>query len=182
MDLKIAKRQAGFTLIEIIISIFIVTLLLGVATMSFQSIQEEGKLKNEGVAVKLAARKLMRQAVEKNQSYTMTLAPGFFATGPSYSNQSLESTYIGSGEDLERELRTIKGQQHAFEDGIQLWVRRWTEPDFRPPARPFERWQFEPGGICEPLSLRLTYGDAWMDMTFNPLTAHVDDESLVIPN
>ncbi len=122
MDLKIAKRQAGFTLIEIIISIFIVTLLLGVATMSFQSIQEEGKLKNEGVAVKLAARKLMRQAVEKNQSYTMTLAPGFFATGPSYSNQSLESTYIGSGEDLERELRTIKGQQHAFEDGIQLWV------------------------------------------------------------
>ena len=91
MDLKIAKRQAGFTLIEIIISIFIVTLLLGVATMSFQSIQEEGKLKNEGVAVKLAARKLMRQAVEKNQSYTMTLAPGFFATGPSYSNQSLET-------------------------------------------------------------------------------------------
>ena len=139
MQHHLAKRPAGFTLIEIIISIFIVTLLLGVATLSFQSLQEEGKLKNEAVTLKLAARKLMRQAVEKNQSYTMTLAPGFFATGPSYSNQSLESTYIGSGEDLERELKTIRGDQHAFESGVQLWVRRWNEPDFRPPARPFER-------------------------------------------
>ncbi len=144
--------------------------------------QDEGRLKNEAVKLKIAARQLMRQAVEKNQSYTMTLASGFYATGPSYSNQQLEDSYIGSMEDLEREMKRIRGKQHALDHGILLWVRRWNEPDFRAPRAPFERWVFEPGGICEPLSLRLTYGDAYMNMTFNPLTAHAEDEELVIPD
>ena len=80
--------------------------------------------------------------------------------------------------DLEQAMKQIRGQQHYLDNDVRLWVRRWNEQTFRPPQVPFERWIFEPGGICEPLSLRLTYGDATMSMTFNPLTAHVDDESL----
>ncbi len=173
-------RARGFTLIEIVVSIFIVTLVLGVAVLSFRSMQDEGRLKNEAVALKLAARKLMRQAVENNRSYSMTLAPTFFAVGPTYSDSVLEGSFAGM--DPEEAMRQIRGERHQLENNIQLWVRRWNEPIFRAPRVPFERWIFEPGGICEPLSLRLTYGDATMSMTFNPLTAHAEDESLIIPN
>jgi prepilin-type N-terminal cleavage/methylation domain-containing protein len=171
-------RSQGFTLIEIVVSIFIVTLVLGVATLSFRSIQDEGKLKTESVALKLAARKLMREAVENNRSYAMTLAPTFFAVGPTYTDSMLDGA--SSGLDSEQAMLQIRGRRHQFENGITLWVRRWNEPMFRPPQVPFERWVFEPGGICEPLSLRLTYGDSTVSMSFNPLTAHVDDESLII--
>lgn len=175
-----SHRNQAFTLIEIVVSIFIVTLILGVATLSFRTIQDEGRLKTESVALKLAARKLMRQAVEHNRSYAMTLAPSFFAVGPTYSEAAMEGSFMGM--DPEEAMRQIRGERHQLDHGIQLWVRRWNEPIFRAPRVPFERWVFEPGGICEPLSLRLTYGDATMSMTFNPLTAHVDDESLIIPN
>ncbi len=173
------SRSQGFTLIEIVVSIFIVTLVLGMATLSFRSMQDEGRLKTEGVAVKLAARKLMRQAVENNRSYSMTLAPYFFAVGPTYSQAAFEGSMLGM--DPEEAMKQIRGERHQLDEGIQLWVRRWNEPLFRQPRVPFERWVFEPGGICEPLSLRLTYGDATLSMTFNPLTAHVEDESLIIP-
>ncbi len=179
MRMEVIKRDQGFTLIEIVVSIFIVTLIFGVATLSFRSIQDEGRLKTESVAVKLAARKLMREAVENNRSYSMTLAPTFFAVGPTYSDSQLEGSF--SGVDPEKAMAQIRGKRHQFDKGILLWVRRWNEPGFRPPRVPFERWVFEPGGICEPLSLRLTYGDATISMTFNPLTAHVDDESLTVP-
>ncbi|MFT4637090.1 MAG: prepilin-type N-terminal cleavage/methylation domain-containing protein, partial [Verrucomicrobiales bacterium] len=56
MQLSSFHRTRGFTLIEIVVSIFLVTLILGVATMSFKSMQDEGKLKTEGIALKLAAR------------------------------------------------------------------------------------------------------------------------------
>lgn len=171
-------RLGGFTLIEIVVSIFIVTLILGVATLSFQSMQDESRLKTESVALKLAARKLMRQAVENNSSYSMTLGPTFFAIGPTYAESVIENNFQTM--DLEQTMQQIRGQQHYLDNDVRLWVRRWNEQNFRPPQVPFERWIFEPGGICEPLSLRLTYGDSTMSMTFNPLTAHVDDESLVI--
>lgn len=180
MQLTPSHQTRGFTLIEIVVSIFIITLIFGVATLSISSMQEEGKLKNEGIALKLAARKLMREAVDNNRSYSMTLAPNFFAVGPTYSANVLEGSFTGLSP--EESMKQIRGERHQLEDGIQLWVQRWNEPMFRPPRKPFERWIFEPGGICEPLSLRLTYGDATMSMVFNPLTAHVDDESLIIPD
>ncbi len=180
MYLRNLHRPRGFTLIEIVVSIFIVTLILGVATLSFKSMQDEGKLTNEGVALKLAARKLMREAIQNNRSYSMTLAPSFFAVGPTYNQDALEGSLMGmSPEDA---MKQIRGERHQLENGIQLWVQRWNEQMFRPPRVPFEKWVFEPGGICEPLSLRLTYGDATLSMLFNPLTAHVEDESLIIPN
>ncbi|MFT5187098.1 MAG: prepilin-type N-terminal cleavage/methylation domain-containing protein [Verrucomicrobiales bacterium] len=179
MQLSSFHRTRGFTLIEIVVSIFLVTLILGVATMSFKSMQDEGKLKTEGIALKLAARKLMREAVEKNRSYAMTLAPSFFAVGPTYSEAALEGSM--SGLDPEEAMKQIRGERHQLENDIQLWVKRWNEPMFRVPRVPFERWVFEPGGICEPLSLRLTRGDSSMSMTFNPLTAHVEEESLIVP-
>ena len=179
MRLRNLYRPRGFTLIEIVVSIFIVTLILGVATLSFQSLQDEGKLTNEAVALKLAARKLMREAIVNNRSYSMTLAPSFFAVGPSYSRTALEGSFNSmSPEDA---MKQIRGERHQIENGIQLWVRRWNEQIYRAPRVPSERWIFEPGGICEPLSLRLTYGDATLSMVFNPLTAHVEEESLIIP-
>ena len=180
MQFHSLHRPRGFTLIEIVVSIFIVTLIIGIATLSFRSLRERGKLKTEAVALKLAARKLMREAVENNRSYSMTLAPHFFAVGPTYSAAALEGFYRGM--DPEEAMKQIRGQRHQFEEGIELWVKRWNEPLFREPHVPFERWVFEPGGICEPLSLRLTYGEAKMSMTFNLLTAHVDEETLIIPN
>lgn len=44
-----------------------------------------------------------------------------------------------------------------------------------------QRWIFQPTGICEPLAVHLTDGEAWMEMRFDPLTASVADESYYIP-
>lgn len=169
-------RQRGFTLIEMVVTLFIITLLLGAATMSFQGLYDEGRIQTEATALKLAARQVMREAVETNSSYTITLGNTFFVVGPTYSLGMMDT--IGDPEDLQKQLR---GRRHDFDHNITLMVKRWNELTYHPPREPFERWIFEPGGICEPLSIRLNYGEGYVAMEFSPLTAGVVDEELYVP-
>lgn len=42
-------------------------------------------------------------------------------------------------------------------------------------------WIFQPTGLCEPLSVRVEQDEAWMQVTFDALTAGIADESYYIP-
>jgi hypothetical protein len=44
-----------------------------------------------------------------------------------------------------------------------------------------QRWIFQPTGLCEPVTVRIEEDDAWMQVTFDALTAGIADESYYIP-
>lgn len=173
----VGARSGAFTLIEIVITLFIISIMLGVATLSFRGVEEQGRIQRDGTAIKLAARKLMREAMTQNRSYTMSLGTRFFTTGPTYTPGLLENNLV----DADDVVQQIRGKRVDLREGMTLMVRRWNETAFRFPRQPVEPWVFEPGGICEPLTIRLDYNGGYLVMTFNPLTAGVEEEELYIP-
>ena len=44
-----------------------------------------------------------------------------------------------------------------------------------------QTWIFQPTGLCEPLTVRLEQDDAWIEATFDPLTAEISEENYNIP-
>ena len=39
-------------------------------------------------------------------------------------------------------------------------------------------WRFDPDGLCEPISVRLTLDKSWMEDTYHPLTATIRESAL----
>ncbi len=179
-----AARSAGFTLIEIVVTLFIVLIILGTAVLSIDSVMKESRLQKEATAVKLAARKSLRTALAERQSYTITFRPTYFTVAPTYPAAVPEEVLAarqrrGSRGRQEEEVLPPGGVRHDFEEGMFLQVRRWGEVNWRPPGELGDRWVFEPSGICEPISVRLNHETSFVELTFNPLTAAVAQEDEV---
>jgi hypothetical protein len=44
-----------------------------------------------------------------------------------------------------------------------------------------QRWIFQPAGLCEPITFRVEEDEAFMEVTFDPLTAGIAEENFYIP-
>ena len=42
-------------------------------------------------------------------------------------------------------------------------------------------WTFKPGELCPAMRVRITRGDAWLEMSFSALTGNVEDEKTYFP-
>lgn len=165
------RRSAqGFTLIEIVVSLFIVLLIMGISTLSFDTVVTESRLEKAATALKLTARKAMRESVEKRRSYQIILMPTYLTVGRQLTEQEMVTGIADRP----------AGSRTDFEDGIVLRVKRWTDSGWRPPVENGDVWRFEPSGITEPLSVRLDYDDSYIEMQFNPLTAHVEEDGVTM--
>ena len=67
---------------------------------------------------------------------------------------------------------------YQLDELMTLEVRRWGEKYFRKPEG--DAWVFEPSGICEPIGIKLIHEKGFIEMEFNPLTAKIQEQSLVI--
>ena len=67
---------------------------------------------------------------------------------------------------------------YQLDELMRLEVRRWGEKHFRKPEG--DAWVFESSGICEPIGIKFIHQKGFIEMEFNPLTAKVQDQSLVI--
>jgi prepilin-type N-terminal cleavage/methylation domain-containing protein len=172
----------GFTLIELIVTLAIVLIILGTAVFSIDAVMEEGRLQKESTALKLAARKSMRTALAERRSYTITFMPTYFTVSPTYPDpvpQEVLERQRRRGRQQEEEILPPGAVRHDLERGMLLQVRRWGEMNWRLPGELGDRWVFEPSGICEPISVRLSREDSYVELTFNPLTAAVAQEDEV---
>ncbi|HUF62806.1 MAG TPA: type II secretion system protein [Verrucomicrobiales bacterium] len=173
-----AARSAGFTLIEIVVTLFIVLIILGTAVFSIDTVMKESRLQKESTAIKLAARKSLRTALAERRSFTITFRPTYFTVAPTYPDRVPEEVLAaqrrrGSRGRQVEEVLPPGGVRHDFEEGMVLQVRRWGEMNWRLPGELGDRWVFEPSGICEPISVRLNHETSYVELTFNPLTAAV---------
>jgi hypothetical protein len=57
---------------------------------------------------------------------------------------------------------------------VGLTVRRWRAKDFAPGR---QVWIFERSGLCEPITVRAESEHGFVEMAFNALDAHVEDET-----
>lgn len=181
--MRACKANSGFTLMEMLVSLFLIILIVTFAAVSVDSVSEEARLQRPATEVKSFAKRAVKSAVAEQRSYSVIFYPSFFLMRETYpemveEEQDFGFNLFGDAED-EEALRSIVVYKHELGDGVAVEVRRWNAAEWVAPEE--EEWVFEPSGLCEPLSVRFTRKGGYVEIDFNPLTAGVQDERLYIP-
>ena len=166
-------RRTGFTLVEIIITLSIIALLLGVTMLSVNAVSSERKLREPAENLKDFAKQARMYAIVEQRPHQVLITPRSIHLQAS--GHLLAEEFISAKGELLQDIPSIK--KFVFDEDIRISIRRWREQNWREVK--LENWVFEHSGICEPLSIRfdrLSDG-SYLEMTFNPLTASVEEES-----
>ncbi len=108
----------------------------------------------------------MQQSLHEHRGSTLTLTP---------SSVTLDSTGTDPAADPDAPApitHDLLSSNKIFFPDPQ--TSKWT-------SAPEQSWVFESGQLCPVPRLRLVHGDAWLEMSFNPLTGNVEDETSTVP-
>lgn len=164
---------AGFTLIEIVITLSIIALLLGMTVLTINSVSSERQLRTPAEVLKDFAKQARMFAIVEQRPHQVLITPRSLRLQSS--GQSLNEDYINIKGEVAEDIPAIK--RYDLEEDTRMLIRRWNEAEWRPVKA--DSWVFEHSGICEPLSIRferVTDG-SYLELTFNALTANVEFES-----
>jgi len=148
--LRTKSRPHGFTLIEIIGSLAIIAILLGLGGFTIIAVLNERESKEVVQRLEQISRQAVLRASSLQEQQTVVF------TGASVELVGVSNMKLDLGEDGGILIRRA---------GSDRWV---SSKDFR--------WAFPPRGFCEPLAIRLTSGKTTAEVTFNPLTGAIEGE------
>ncbi|MFC5050024.1 type II secretion system protein [Rubritalea spongiae] len=149
--------QRGFTLLEIVITMVIISVLLGSAALFFVGSSDEAieKLSRE---TQLLAKKTMRSAKDQQRAYSIIITSKSVWAEPEMLNlEEAETSTIAIPVDKDITISYLLDEETGWQ--------RITNND-----SPFV-WSFSQTGLCEPLTLRFENNIAVDEVTFHPLTA-----------
>lgn len=96
------SRAAGFTLVEILVVLAVLTLMLGISIVSISGVKEEDRLRRTVAVIETTARENLLQAVKNQQVVRLSLATGSFGSASDFGGR-LEIRRVG-----ERDFREPK--------------------------------------------------------------------------
>lgn len=152
----------GFTLLEMMIVLFIISLLSGVAVVSFNSVSREQEVRRPALEFQKLVREAVRRAAATEEPQIIVFDKKGFAMR--FRNDT--------GDNL--------AWQHRVDIPVEmtLSLRRFGADKFAAAAG--QRLVIAPGGLCEPLSARFELHDSWVEFALDPLSGGARDESMVI--
>ncbi len=162
----LSPPPAGFTLLELVMVLFIMALFLGIASFSFQGIDAEEALRKPASELQKMARDAVRRAGMYEQTQTIEFTKTGFAM-----RFAKDPADIKKGEENQLWLHQVKVPVN-----MKLSIQRWGSTKWQ--AATGQRWVMLSSGLCEPLTVRMELGNSYLEMHFNPLTGGVQDEIL----
>jgi type II secretory pathway pseudopilin PulG len=167
-----------------IMVLVIIAILAGLAMPAMESAFGEQGVRRDAHQLALMVKTAMIQSAEQHRSYVIELSPTEMALHPageaaadpdastsgdddadsSASNSVMEDVTVSSTLDPLNKLQAPDPQK----------ANAWTEI---PPTT----WVFESGELCPATSVRVSRGDAYVEMNFNPLTGNVENEGNYFP-
>jgi prepilin-type N-terminal cleavage/methylation domain-containing protein len=174
-------RQArrAFTLLEICIVLFIIALLAAISMPAIQSAFAEQALRNDSHQLALMVKTAMLQSAEQHRPYVIELTAATMALHPLDDRKPDADEVSSAASDESSDLENVETSIHLDRantllapdpDKANAWI-----------AMPKTKWLFRSGYLCPIPRLRLTRGEAWLEMSFNALTGNVEDEAYSFP-
>lgn len=146
---------------------FIMAIFIGVATFSFQGVTDEQILRTPAAELQRMAREAVGRAGIYEQPETIVFEKSGF--GIRYRGEA-----SATGEDnTQYWLRRVEPPPD-----MRVLMKRWGQSKWLPAAG--QTWMVLPSGLCEPLSIRLEWGQSFTEMQFHPLTGGVAEENTYI--
>jgi prepilin-type N-terminal cleavage/methylation domain-containing protein len=166
------RGRAGFTIIEIVVTLSIVALLIALALGSTITLSHTRALEEPISKVQEFAKKARNLAILEQRPYMLEIQPHSVAV---YSLVSTAGNAAGGFGAAEAAAPKGRIEYFEFDPEVTLSVRRWRATDFSPPGR--QVWIFERSGLCEPLAVRADSPHGFIEVSFNALDAHVEDKA-----
>ena len=173
----------GFTLLEIVIVLAVSALIIGGAITPVILSSAERKLKNASSEIELFAKRARTAAILHQTPYAIQFRPGTvnilpFAETPELNRTTALGNEIG-GKGVEENTRPTLRDTINIDTDILLTIRHWNTNNFTTPTENLvPTWRFDPDGLSEPLTVRLTIGESYAQDTYHPLTATIADSEL----
>lgn len=143
---RIPERRLGYTLFEILLTLGIIAIALGVTTPLVMNSLSSSPADEVVEEIQEVATATHRDAVASGEA------------------RRVRVTTEG--------LKGMDGGVALLPEGWELQVRRFGETGFRKPGDS-EFWEFNAAGICEPLDLQLGNEEEMLLLSFDPLTGEV---------
>lgn len=176
---RTTDRRAGFTLIEMVVVLAIAAVMMGgaIGLMVFSS--DERALRDAAGKIEVMAKQARTIAILHQTPYALEFREGVVRLLPFAragvvvrEGHALPPTSDETGGDDDRRTLTLDGD-------ISLSLQRWnTEAWLGTGKTTVHVWRFDPDGLCEPISLRLSIGKSFILNTYHPLTAAVSYSEL----
>lgn len=173
-----SARQSGFTLLEMCLVLFIIALLGGAMMPGMKSAFVEQGLRKDAHQLSLMVKTAMLRSAEQKRVYVIDLTASSMSlhsladATPTAANPAIASDSAPSLEATEFSQQLDSSNKLLAPDPKKLHA--WVD-------MPDTTWTFTPGELCPAQRVRLTRGDAWIEMSFNALTGNVEDEEAYIP-
>ncbi|MGL4401522.1 MAG: pilus assembly FimT family protein [Luteolibacter sp.] len=172
---KTNKPQRGFTLIEIVMVLAIAAIVMGGAVGLMVSSSDERALRNVSGEIELLAKRARTIAILHQTPYALEFREGIVRLLP-LAQAGLE---LKKGELEAPTSSAEESRQIQLDDGVEISVRRWnSEQWFDTRKKAVHVWRFDPDGLCEPISVRMTIDKSWAEDSYHPLTATISDSQL----
>jgi prepilin-type N-terminal cleavage/methylation domain-containing protein len=174
---------AGFTLLEIVIVLMVFALILGGAITTIVLSSSERALRNASGEIELLAKKARTAAILHQKPYAIEFHENSMRLLPfAEASDTERTTALGNdigGTAPDGESGTTLREDITIDPDITLTLRRWNTSDFLAPSKnSVPIWRFDPNGLSEPVTVRLTIGESYAQDTYHPLTATIADSEL----
>lgn len=154
------RRDAGFTLLELAVAIFIMVIILMLAVPSLNGVLADRRLRRSLDAFNGVVREAQQRSVTERRSYLIIWNDG---------KVGLRPEGLMEGEDDEpKPLLTLRG-----DESLRFFFPAAILED--PPAE----WVFWPTGNCEPAVVRYRGKDGAWTANYSPLTGRAEVVSYV---
>jgi prepilin-type N-terminal cleavage/methylation domain-containing protein len=165
----------GFSLLEMVIALFIVSLLFGLAIMATRNFFGDEELRSAAREVALLAKNARQDALRENRPYEILVQKDRLVLRPAEQESSLPPE-PGPKNEQTAEREPV---EYILPDRVKMKVKVWGSQDWKKTEETV--WHFSASGLCAPNSFHLERGTSWMQMTFNPLTANKQHEEWYLP-
>jgi hypothetical protein len=169
--------------LEIVIVLMVFALLVGGAITAVVLSASERALTNASGEIELLAKKARTAAILHQKPYAIEFHENYLRLLPFVEASETERTTalgneIGGTAEEDSSGATMR-EEISIDPDISLGVRRWNTSNFIAPSENLVPvWRFDPNGLSEPITVRMTIGESYAQDTYHPLTAAIADSEL----
>jgi len=173
MGASAKSGSSGFTLLEMIICLFILALMVGMAMVGLKDVLGDDDLREASRQLEIFAKTARSQALDLNRDQELLVLPR------SWELRQVQAKPEEGDEKDKEEEENVRVLTYQIPKSVTLKIKRWGSSKWEKPDN--LSWVFTSSGLCAPHRFRFERDKSWMEMSFNPLTGNTELEEFYLP-